>query len=75
MPCTQPARGFADKRQYRGSRKDCAKTNVARDVGVEALEHSSFFQNGRHSVTTPRTNLSDDEFHKLKCRKTEKLGI
>jgi len=75
MTRTQPARGFADKRQYRGRRKDGAKTNVARDVSVEAVKHSSFFQNGRHRVTAPRTNLSDDEFHKVKCRKTEKLEI
>ena len=75
MPCAQPARGFADKGRYGGGRKDGAKTNVARDVSVETLEHSSFFQNGGHRVTAPRTNLSDDEFHKVKCRKPEKLGI
>ena len=54
-------------RAHGGGRKDGAKTYVARDVSVEAVKHSSFFQNGRHRVTAPRANLSDDEFHKVKC--------
>jgi hypothetical protein len=70
MPCGQPSRGFADKGQHGGRRKDSANTNVPRDVSVETIKHSSFFQNGWHCITAPRANLSDYEFHKVN---TERL--
>ena len=69
-PSDQPARGFANKWQRPGSRKNGAKTNITRDVSIETLKHPGFLQNSRNRIAASRADLSNDKFHQILIRKT-----